>query len=215
MDKKVIVFQGDSITDCSRDRSVADANVNACLGHGYAKLVSARLRADYPAADLQCFNRGISGNRVVDLYARWKIDALNLNPDVMSILIGVNDTWHAFGSNNGVEVPRYDKFYRMLLDWTFEARPDIKLILLEPFVLVFGAVAPEWVAEIDQRREVVKKIAADYNLPLVLTQDILNEAVKKAPQEYWLLDGVHPTLAGHQLIADAWLKTAKEAKIFD
>ena len=121
------MFQGDSITDCGRSR---EANVpNTGLGGGYPFMAAAHLLCAKAEDGLKFFNRGISGNRIVDLYARWKIDGLNLNPDVISILIGVNDTWHAFGSNNGVEVPRFEQFYRMLLEWTVQARPGVKLVL--------------------------------------------------------------------------------------
>ena len=106
---KLILFQGDSVTDCGRTSS-GDPDGN--LGVGYPYFITARLWADRLGEEIETVNRGISGNRVVDLYARWKIDALNLNPDVLSILIGVNDTWHEFMYRNGVEVPRYVGFYR-------------------------------------------------------------------------------------------------------
>ena len=204
MKNQVILFQGDSITDCGRSR---DANVpNAGLGGGYPSMAAAHLLCAKAEDGLKFFNRGISGNRIVDLYARWKVDGLNLNPDVISILIGVNDTWHAFGSNNGVEVPRYEQFYRMLLEWTIQASPGVKLALCEPFVYVCGAVSPEWVPEINQRREVVRKMAKEFDAIFIPYQEIFDAALKRAPAEYWLGDGVHPTLAGHQLMAEAWLK---------
>ena len=128
--------------------------------------------------------------------------------DILSILIGVNDTWHEKARQNGVEVPRYEQFYRMLLNWTLKELPEIKLVLLEPFVFPFGAVGEDWIEEIDQRREVVAGIAKDYGAVFVPLQSILNNALKVAPQEHWLADGVHPMPAGHQLIADAWIKAA-------
>ena len=204
---KVLLFQGDSITDTGRSRE-ADVPANVGLGTGYALMTAAELLASQPEKDWQIYNRGISGNRVVDLYARWKIDALNLCPDVLSILIGVNDTWHEKNNRNGVEVERYDMIYRMLLDWTKKVLPETKLILMEPFVLVTGAVEADWVADIDARRQVVKKIAADYGAVFLPLQEMFNEACKRAPMEYWLRDGVHPTAAGHKLITDAWLKAA-------
>jgi len=204
---KVLLFQGDSITDTGRSRE-ADVPANVGLGTGYALMTAAELLASQPEKDWQIYNRGISGNRVVDLYARWKIDALNLCPDVLSILIGVNDTWHEKNNRNGVEVERYDMIYRMLLDWTKKVLPETKLILMEPFVLVTGAVETDWVADIDARRQVVKKIAADYGAVFLPLQEMFNEACKLAPMEYWLRDGVHPTAAGHKLITDAWLKAA-------
>ncbi|MEI8248836.1 MAG: SGNH/GDSL hydrolase family protein [Lentisphaerota bacterium] len=204
MKNQVILFQGDSITDCGRSR---DANVpNAGLGGGYPFMTAAHLLCAKAEDGFKFFNRGISGNRIVDLYARWKVDGLNLNPDVISILIGVNDTWHAFGSNNGVEVPRYEQFYRMLLEWTVQTRPEAKLVLCEPFVYVCGAVSPEWVPEINQRREVVCKMAKEFDAIFIPYQEIFDAALKRAPAEYWLCDGVHPTLAGHQLMSEAWLK---------
>ena len=204
---KVLLFQGDSITDTGRSRE-ADVPANVGLGTGYALMTAAELLASQPEKDWQIYNRGISGNRVVDLYARWKIDALNLCPDVLSILIGVNDTWHEKNNRNGVEVERYDMIYRMLLDWTKKVLPETKLILMEPFVLVTGAEEADWVADIDARRQVVKKIAADYGAVFLPLQEMFNEACKLAPMEYWLRDGVHPTAAGHKLITDAWLKAA-------
>lgn len=172
-------------------------------------MIAARLLADHLDKELNVYNRGISGNRVVDLYARWKCDTLNLNPAVLSILIGVNDSWHEYSNRNGVEVPRYAQFYRMLLDWTLEKLPETKLVLCEPFVLEFGFITPEWVAEMKERQEVVRGLAAEYGAVFVPLQQMLIEAAKKAgAPEKILGDGVHPTLLGHQLIADAWLKAA-------
>lgn len=205
MKNQVILFQGDSITDSGRAFNTAEPNQG--LGSGYSFLASAHLLRAKPADGLKCFNRGISGNRIVDLYARWKIDGLNLNPDVISILIGVNDTWHGFGSNNGVEIPRFEQFYRMLLEWTLQDRPNVKLVLCEPFVLLCGAVKPEWVPEMDQRRTVTRKMAKEFDTLFIPFQDIFDAALKQAPANYWLGDGVHPTCAGHQLMAEAWLKT--------
>ena len=205
---RTIVFQGDSITDVGRDRDLT-LPANLGMGSGYPFLTMTQLRLTEPEKDWQVFNRGISGNRIVDLYARWKREALNLKPDILSILIGVNDTWHESAFQNGVEVPRYAQFYRMLLEWTLQVLPDVKLVLLEPFVLPFGVVLPHWPAEIDERRAIVKDLAQKFNAIFIPTQTLLNEALKKAPQEYWLKDGVHPTSAGHALIARAWIEATK------
>ena len=203
-----IVFQGDSITDagCSKDYTLP---ANTGLGGGYPFLIMAALRLAEPEKDWQVFNRGISGHRIVDLYARWKRDALNLKPDILSILIGVNDTWHEYPSGDGVEVPRYAQFYRMLLEWTREVCPKTKLVLLEPFVLPFGAVQPNWLPEMDARRAVVKELAEEFKTVFIPVQSILNDALKRAPQEYWLRDGVHPAPAGHALISQAWIEATK------
>jgi len=201
-----ILFQGDSITDAGRSR---DANLppNAGLGGGFPGMIAAMLLSRYPARGYQIINRGISGNRVVDLYARWKADALNLTPDLISILIGVNDTWHEFGSRNGVEVARYRTVYRMLLEWTRQVLPTTQLVICEPFVLPVGAVNRDWLPEIAARREICAELAQAFDAPLVSFQKLFDEAVKEAPETYWLSDGVHPTLAGHMRMADYWLRS--------
>ena len=203
-----ILFQGDSITDCGRAREEMDDTRHTMLGSGYAALLAAEIYGDQPEKDWRIFNRGISGNRVVDLYARWKKDALVLRPDVLSILIGVNDTWHEYNNQNGVEVPRYDEFLRRLLSWSLETLPELKIVLLEPFVLPFGVVGEAWPAEIAERGEVVRKAAEDFGAVFVPLQDKFTEAAKKYGMEYWLRDGVHPTYAGHRLIAKEWMKAA-------
>ena len=205
---KTLLFQGDSITDCNRAREEMEDTRHTFLGSGYPALLAARIYGEQPEKDWRIFNRGISGNRVVDLYARWKKDALNLRPDVLSILIGVNDTWHEYNSQNGVEVPRYEEFLRRLVTWTQEVLPDVKIVLMEPFVLPFGAVGEAWPAEIAQRGEVVRKAAADLGAVFVPLQEKFTEKAKQFGMEYWLRDGVHPTYAGHQLIAGQWMKYA-------
>lgn len=205
---KTLVFIGDSITDCGRCTSGGAGYPQGLYGPGYPGLIATRLLGEQPEVGWNIINRGISGNRIVDLYARWKADCLNLNPDYISILIGVNDTWHEMVAQNGVEVPRYEKFYRMLLDWSLEKNPAVKFILMEPFVFNFGAVKDDWLADVAARGEVVKRLAQEYNAAFVPLQSVFNEALKRAPQEYWLVDGVHPQPAGHCLIMDAWRKAA-------
>lgn len=212
MSNHIVLFQGDSITDVGRSRDVeAESQANIGLGGGYPALAAARLCRDYPGGQVQVHNRGISGNRVVDLYARWKRDALNLRPTLLSILIGVNDTWHERIPNhpNGVEVPRYEQIYRELLQWTRTALPDCRLLLMQPFVLPVGAVQPDWLDEMAQRGEVTARLAAEAGALYLPCQQLFDAACHQAPAEYWLRDGVHPTLAGHQLLADAWLAMAK------
>lgn len=201
--KPRILFQGDSITDCGRRRETDAKDERPELGLGYVARIAPRLPS------WEVLNRGISGNRVVDLYARWKTDALHLKPDVISILIGVNDTWHEFGYGNGVEVPRYAVIYRMLLEWTRSVLPGVKLVLCEPFVLPCGVVGPGWREEIDERREVVKALAADFSATFVPFQIAFDEALSQHPAEHWAQDGVHPTAAGHALMAACWLQHAQ------
>ncbi len=202
-----ILFQGDSITDCHRNKE--NPTHNEKLGMGYANLLASELLASEPENKYKIFNRGISGHRVVDLYARWKRDCLNLKPDVLSLLIGINDIWHEFGNQNGVDAKRFDQFYRMLLDWTKEEKPDIKIILCEPFALLCGVVTDEWIDVLEERRAIVKKIAEEYQTIFVPFQSVFDEAIKKAPADHWAPDGVHPSVAGHKIMADAWLKAIK------
>ena len=205
---KTILFQGDSITDCRRDRE-AEVNLPWHLGYGYSNLVSSRLLLDDPEAMYRCINRGISGNRVVDLYARWKIDALNLRPDIISILIGVNDVWHEVGNHNGVEADRFEQVYRMMLEWTKKVLPEVKLLLMEPFALLSDVVDEDFLSEVKVRAAITEKLAKEFDAVFLPLQDKLDAAAQIAPNSYWLFDGVHPSPAGNQLIADEWLKAAK------
>ena len=199
-----ILFQGDSITDCGRDW-----NNDGQLGRGYAHLVSATLGFSEPN-EHTFINKGISGNRVVDLYARIKRDIINYKPDVMSILIGVNDVWHELGdSPNGVDADKFFKIYSMLIEEVKEALPNIKIMILEPFVLEACSTTENWEffkTETKKRAEMARKIAEKYNLPFIELQKGFDELAKLAPNSYWLGDGVHPTSAGHEFIKNEWLK---------
>jgi lysophospholipase L1-like esterase len=203
----IILFQGDSITDTQRNREIAQPNYGQALGNGYANLVASTLLHRHPRLNLQFYNRGISGNRVVDLYARWRVDAINLRSTVISILIGVNDTWHRFGSDNGVEVDRYEQVYRMLLEYTRSQLPSVQLILCEPFVLPCGVVQPAWQEEMAARQTVVKGLANDFDAIFVPFQSAFDEVANTPSPAYWLGDGVHPTPAGHHLMAETWMQT--------
>ena len=205
---KTILFQGDSITDCQRIRE-SNINMPAHLGYGYPNLISGKLLFDHAGEDYQCINQGISGNRVVDLYARWKIDALNFKPDIISILIGVNDVWHEASRQNGVEADRFEMVYRMLLEWTKKVLPDVKFVIMEPFCLPSDVVCESFMPEVKLRAAAAKKVAADFGAIFLPLQDKFDAATQLAPANYWLADGVHPTAAGHRLIANAWMEAAK------
>ncbi len=199
-----ILFQGDSITDCGRDW-----NNDSQLGRGYAYLVSTYLGLKEPNKHT-FINKGISGNRVVDLYARIKRDIINYQPDVMSILIGVNDVWHELGeSPNGVDADKFFKIYSMLIEEVKEALPNIKIMIMEPFVLEACSTTEHWEffkTEVAKRADMAKRIAEKYNLPFIELQDSFDKLAKEAPNSYWLGDGVHPTPAGHEFIKNEWLK---------
>lgn len=199
-----ILFQGDSITDADRSYE-NDKN----FGRGYPHLVKASLGMDNPSGH-EFINRGISGNRVVDLYARIKKDILNVNPDLMSILIGVNDVWQDLTDNpNGVDEDKFFKIYDMLIEEIKAALPDIKIMILEPFVLKTIETEEKWYSlytEVPKRAEMARKVAQKHNLKFVELQKLFDEVATKAPNDYWLYDGVHPTPMGHELIKREWIK---------
>lgn len=208
--EKVIVFQGDSITDAGRNR---ENDINK--GYGYANMVAAEIGANTPY-EYKFYNRGISGNRVVDLFARMKVDMINLRPDYMSILIGVNDVWHEYTRQNGVCAEKYELVYGLMIEELKQALPDLKIMILEPFVLPGSATENteehprRWEYfrdEVRLRADAAKRIAAKYSLPFVPLQETFCAANADAPVPgYWLRDGVHPTSAGHTLIKRAWLE---------
>jgi len=203
-----ILFQGDSITDAGRDRKSDKPNQAAGLGNGYPCFVAGDLLRDQPALNLEIFNRGISGNKVPDLAARWAADCIDLQPMVLSILIGVNDIWHKLNGKYEGTVADYASGYRNLIEETQSKLPNTRIVICEPFVLKCGAVNDKWFPEFDERREAAVKLASDLKLTLVPFQQMFNRAIEQAPPEYWAADGVHPTLAGHALMAHEWRKVA-------
>ncbi len=208
--QKTILFQGDSITDAGRERN-EEAALIVRLGLSYAGKIAGRLIVDNPKVDWTFYNYGVSGDRIVDLYARWKRDALTLKPDIISILIGINDTWHEHNAGrrpNGVEVPRYERIYRELLTWTKQELPKVQLVLMEPYLLP-AEDKLFWMPEVKQRQKVVKKLAKEFNATFVPLQKPLEEQAKLCGWQVLAADGVHPTLAGHQFIADKWLEAVK------
>ncbi len=207
-----LLFQGDSITDMKWGRNQNDRN--HYLGHSYVYLIASRLHTDMPAAKLNFLNRGISGNTVADLKARWQTDALDLKPDVLSILIGVNDVGRAVRSNRDVDLDAFAADYRSLLNRSRQANPELKIVLLEPFVLPVTRVKARWEAwrgRIDELRAIVAKLAAEYRTVLLKTQDVFDAAAKRAEPAHWIWDGVHPLPQGHELIARNWIESVANA----
>ncbi len=205
-----ILFQGDSITDASRNREKPED-----LGSGYAKFVAGTLNVDEPGK-YEFFNRGKSGNRIVDVYARIKQDIINLEPDVMSLLVGVNDVWHEFVRQNGIDAKKYKKFYEMLIEEIREALPDIKIIIMGSYIENGTALIdreidyPLFRSEVEERAAIAKQIAEKYGFPFVDLQARFDEAVAKGPMECVTKDGVHPVAGGAELIKRAWLEAFKE-----
>ncbi|MBQ4268764.1 MAG: SGNH/GDSL hydrolase family protein [Clostridia bacterium] len=206
---RIILF-GDSIT--AAGRNLETDNDRDSYGYGYVNFIVGNLTSESPAK-YEIYNRGISGNRIVDLYARIKADVWNLQPDVLSILIGINDIWHEVAvNNNGVDIVRFERVYRMILDDTLERLPNIKFVILEPFVLK-GSATEAHFAEFDKIRDyakVVKKIAEEYHATFVPLQAKFDELAKSYDPTLFLCDGVHPSIAGAKVLADEWLKSFKK-----
>jgi lysophospholipase L1-like esterase len=206
---QTILFQGDSITDAGRKRE-ADAasqpNHAPAFGHGYAWLSAAQLLIDRPSDDLKFFNRGISGNKVFELVDRWQADCLDIRPDVLSILIGVNDFWHKHKHGYDGTLEKYETDYRALVARTKEALPDVKLVICEPFVLKVGAVDESWLPQFDGYRAAARRVADEAAALFVPFQAMFDLAAKVAPPQRWAADGVHPTPDGAALMAHWWLE---------
>jgi lysophospholipase L1-like esterase len=206
----VILFQGDSITDSGRNKNDNNFNTSGSLGSGYPVLAGAKLLEKNADLGLKIYNKGISGNKVFQLAERWENDCITLKPDILSILIGVNDIWHKLeGKYNGT-VDVYRKDYIALLERTKKALPDIRLIVCEPFaVRNVKAVDEKWYPEFYEYQEAAKDIAEQFGATFIPFQKVFDEAQKRAPGAYWTGDGVHPTLSGAQLMAQAWLEAFK------
>ena len=202
-DNDVILFQGDSITDGNRGRN---EDLNHIHGHGYQYIIASEMYADNFDKHFEVINRGISGNRISDLYGRWREDCLNLNPTVLSILIGINDCSALYQWKHASSPDRFKKIYRLLLDEMREQNPDVLLVIMEPF---FGVSKDEPYNEYMQKHigayaAATKEIAEEYGAVFVPLQDLFDEYAKNTDVFRLLWDGVHPTTGGHQLIARRW-----------
>lgn len=195
-----VLFQGDSITDMNRGRT---EDPNHILGHSYAFLIAARSGASSPGLDLTFLNRGISGNKVADLAGRWQADAIDLNPDILSILIGINDVC------GGTDMDRFERDYDDLLARTRQALPKVKLVLCEPFGVEATWPHGSWDAvatRLATARAAVARLARKHGALLVPLQSVFDAAARRAPANHWTWDGIHPTYSGQQLIADQWTR---------
>ena len=206
----VILFQGDSITDAGRTRTETKANSQKAMGGGYALLAAAELLKNNPTKNLQIYNRGISGNKVYQLAERWDTDAIDLKPNIVSILIGVNDYWHLLKNNYKGTLEIYKNDYRALLQRTKEKLPDVKFIIAEPFAILGSAVDNKWFPAFGEYQNAAHELANEFDAVFIPYQKIFNEALKKAPGSYWTPDGVHPSIAGAELMAQGWLNAIKD-----
>ena len=205
-----ILFQGDSITDARRqNRQKPNVNEQASMGNGYASMAAAALLTSRPELNLSIYNRGISGNKVHQLAARWQKECLDYKPDVLSILIGVNDIWHGLNGRYDGTVETYENDYRSLLQNSRKALPNVKLVICEPFVLRCGAVNDKWFPEFDHYRTAARKVADEHSAVFVPFQSMFDQALQFAPASHWAGDGVHPSSHGDALMADFWLQAVR------
>ena len=195
----VIVFQGDSVTDAGRDRSDP-----ASLGSGYPALLASHLLASSPEFGRKLFNRGISGNRTRDLVARWSEDCLDLRPTIVSILIGINNVWRRYDSADPTDTEIFRSEYQLLLERTRDAGVR-EIVMLEPFLLPFPEDRRGWREDLDPKITACRDLAADFKAHYVPLDGIFNAAAARLEPGYWTPDGVHPSPAGHGLIARNWI----------
>jgi len=206
----VVLFQGDSITDWGRDHNKNTANEFNTLGSGYVLLTASSLLREYAALNLQIYNKGVSGNKVFQLSDRWDTDALTIKPNVLSIMVGVNDYWHTITSGYKGTIETYRGDYRKLLDRTKQALPGVKIIIGEPFAMKdVKAVDASWYPAFDAYRQAARDTASEFGAGFIPYQSVMDEALKLAPAPYWSLDGVHPSPAGASLMTYAWLNAVK------
>lgn len=195
-----VMFTGDSITDCRR------LEIDNPLGYGYPLRIAGQWGLEHPDRQPVWLNSGISGNRASDLRARWQADVLDARPDVVSILVGINDcAARYFGDQGPVSEDAFRDDYTALLTPLAEA--DVKLILIEPFLLPVNDDQRCWREDLDRKIQVVRDLARQFGAALVATDGLLAALASPTGPEYWATDGVHPTAAGHQAIAEAWLRT--------
>ncbi|MGD9928389.1 MAG: SGNH/GDSL hydrolase family protein [Mangrovibacterium sp.] len=201
------LFQGDSITDGNRGRN---DDPNHILGHGYCFAVSSRIGADFPQYGFQFINRGISGNTLSDLEKRWQTDTLDLKPDVLSLLVGINDV-NALVDNreNSLDAQAFESTYRQLLTSSREQNPNLLIVLGLPFFVASGWRKDQyekWHPLTIERAEIVKQIATSFDAVWIDYPAVFEKAQQRAPIDYWIWDGVHPTAFGHELMAREWIK---------
>lgn len=201
------LFQGDSITDGNRGRN---ADPNHIMGHGYAYSIASCIGADFCKDNHHFINKGISGNTISDLEKRWQSDALDLNPDVISILVGINDVASEIDKKpTALNSLEFENKYRKLILDSMKANSATVLVLCLPFVAPVGkrsADFEDWNQATMERADCIQKLAKEYNTALVNFPQVLERAIKKAPAEYWIWDGIHPTVPFHTLMAREWIK---------
>lgn len=209
---KTIVFQGDSITDGGRRKENLNPNDAFALGSTYPLLVSSKVLGDQVDKDIKLYNRGISGHKVFQLADRWDKDCLDLKPDILTILIGVNDFWHMVNGNYDGTPEIYERDFMALIARTKAALPNVKIIIAQPFAVAGGrAITERWDNEFPAYQAAAKRVADAHGTQWIACQTIFDEALKNGSVGHWCADGVHPSPAGHQLMANAWIEAIVEA----
>jgi len=215
------LYIGDSITDGNWGRGDGKPSAerthwdkNHIFGSGYMYLCAGHYMGHYPEQDYRFYNRGISGNTLFDLENRWQSDVLDLNPDILSILIGINDVNRLINNKTEFTFDEWEKTYRNLLNQAKTHNPDLIIVICTPFVSMTESVVEKdtwnfYYETTKQFAEIAKKIAKDYDAILVPFDKIFKDVSERYPQvqpSYWLWDGIHPTVAGHQLMSDMWIE---------
>lgn len=200
-----VLFIGDSITDCNRNRDDPES-----LGQGYAAMAAGWYAAHRPGQRVRFVNRGIGGNRVADLRARWKQDCLALRPDTVSVLIGINDVWRRYEDDDPTAVEDFEDDYRFILGEA--AALGARLLLVEPFLLPLRAELWSRREDLDPKIGAVRRLAYEFGAALVPADGLFARAVAESGVDEWSHDGVHLTPAGHALLAQAWLSAAGTAR---
>ena len=201
-----LVMIGDSITDCERNRPIGEGLFGA-LGKGYVSLVDSLLRSTYPQARIRVVNMGTGGNTVRDLQARWQTDVVDLQPDWLSLMIGINDVWRQFDSPWQIDWHvSLDEYQRTLETLVTATRPTVKgMILLTPYVLEPNRADPMR-RMMDEYGAVVQQIAAQHDTIFIDTQAAFDAVLTHLHPMALAWDRIHPTLTGHTVLARAFLR---------
>jgi lysophospholipase L1-like esterase len=200
----IVLFQGDSVTDAGRNQKNYES-----LGSGYVMMTAAWFLARHAERKVRFLNRGVSGNGIEDLKNRWQKDCLKLRPNVVSVLIGINDTLGRYFWNSPTSIEDFEENYRQILEQTrdpLRANSVRAIVLIEPFIVGIAKQQLNMREDLNPKIEVVRKLSKEFMTRLVPLDGIFKEAIKKREPSFWSQDGIHPTLAGHALIAQSWLE---------
>ena len=210
-----VLFQGDSITDWGRtslwrinDKHTKYESSDDVGNHGigYVSSIIQQFNALYPELNVNFINRGVGGNRTKDLVQRWQKDCIDLKPNVVSILIGINDTWRRYDANDPTTIEQFEKNYRIMLDMIKENLPDTKIIIMEPCLMPTTEDKRLWREDLDEKIQVVRKLSYEYKTEFIPLDGIFHQACNKASYEFFTTDGIHTSYNGSALIAEHWLK---------